>query len=202
MTPDDPRHGTSAGYIAGCRGQCCWAAKQRYDKARRWEAHSTGRGRKVPAFRAVRRLQALQRLGWSMPALAAEHDLTHKSLYGVGRQPTVYRSTLDEIASAYDRLSMTLPPTETSSQRASAAKARNHAIRRGYPPPLAWDDIDDIDEVPSTGWKPVRNRPAAELFAELDHLTSLGVSEWQAAKQLGVTVDAIEKARERAGRVA
>lgn len=202
MTPDDPRHGAMSGYVAGCRDECCLRAKVSYDKRRRWELHTTGEYRKVPAWRAERRLQALQRLGWSIPALARHLGVKHQVLYSIGRQPTVYRSTFERVAALYEELSMTLPPTETMSQRIAASKARNHAIRRGWAPPLAWDDIDSLGEQPATGWRPVRNRKPDELFAELDHLTSLGISEWQAAQQLGITVNAIEKARERAGKCA
>src|SRR5690606_5530104 len=35
MTPDDPRHGTRAGYIAGCRLACCGDPHYRYQKRSR-----------------------------------------------------------------------------------------------------------------------------------------------------------------------
>jgi len=197
MTPDDRRHGVSAGYIAGCRAECCLRAKVCYDKRRRWELHTTGNYRKVPAWRAERRLQALQRLGWSIPTLARRLGINPKVLYSVGRQPTVYRSTLDKVSALFDALSMSSPPMETPSQRMAAGKARNHAARMGWPPPLAWLDIDDPVEQPDTGWKPVAARPAVELLAEWDHLRSLGVSAHHAARQLGVSVEAVEKAMER-----
>ena len=33
MTPDDPRHGSTGGWAAGCRQDCCLGAKARYAKA-------------------------------------------------------------------------------------------------------------------------------------------------------------------------
>lgn len=35
MSPDDPRHGSSAGYVAGCRCEPCHVARRRYQKAHR-----------------------------------------------------------------------------------------------------------------------------------------------------------------------
>lgn len=148
MSSDDPRHGTNAGYVAGCRDACCLRAKSRYDKARKWELHSTGQHRKVPAYRALRRLRALQALGWSIPQIARRADVNERHLYSLSRHGTLYRSTFVKIVRAYDGMCMSLPPTTTTSERISAVKARKWALRNGYAPPLAWDDIDDPDEQP------------------------------------------------------
>lgn len=32
MTPDDPRHGTLSGYVAGCRDECCTTAQRIYKR--------------------------------------------------------------------------------------------------------------------------------------------------------------------------
>ena len=148
MSENDPRHGTSAGYIAGCRDACCWRAKQRYDKTRRLELHTTGRYRKVPALGPIRRVQALQALGWSAPQIAKRAGINYRHIYNLHRHETVYTSTLARIERAYDELSMELPPETTTGERISARRARNHARRQGWPPPLAWDDIDDPHEGP------------------------------------------------------
>jgi hypothetical protein len=80
----------------------------------------------------------------------------------------------------------------------TATRARN----AGHRPPLAWDDPDtlawDQPADAAAEWRARGNRPADELLDEWDHLGGLGVSIHQAARQLGVTVGAIEKAIERA----
>ena len=199
IAADDPRHGTSAGYIAGCRSECCWRAKQRYDKVRRLELLTTGRYRTVSNVGSIRRIQALQYLGWSVPKIAEHVGISDRHLYNLHRHPTIYTSTAAAIAAAYERLAMQFPPETTTGERISAVRARNHARRNGWLPPLAWDDIDDIDEQPQIG-RDRRVYRSAELAAEWDHLRRCGVSIDTAARQLGVSVGAIEKAVERAGK--
>ena len=199
MSPDDPRHGTYAGHVAGCRDRCCGAAKLAYDKRRKYDAHR-GIGRKVESWRAVRRVQALQRLGWSVPRIAAVAGLYHQQVYDLDRYPTCYRATFDAIERTYAELSMRLPRPDTTGERISVTRARRHAERMGWLPPLTWDDIDDADERPHTG-RELHHYLAAELVAEWRWLESAGESIDQAARQLGVTVGAIEKAIERAGKV-
>ena len=148
MDSHDNRHGSSAGYNAGCRCAPCWAAKQRYDKRRRWELHQTGTYRKVPAIGAQRRIEALQRLGWSVPVLSKRLGVTSSAVYDLGRYDTIYRTTHDRIAAVYEELSGRLPDPQTPGERMSVSRARNHAIRCGYLSPLAWLNIDDPDERP------------------------------------------------------
>lgn len=93
----------------------------------------------------TRRLQALQRLGYSIPVIAAESGLSKTQLRnicdGVLTAPTKH-ATRDAIAATYDRLQLSLPATDTASQRKSVTQARNRAERHGWPSPLAFDDID------------------------------------------------------------
>jgi hypothetical protein len=100
----------------------------------------------------------------------------------------------------YDDLSMRLPPEDTGQQRAQVAKARNYAARRGWLAPLWWDDdrIDDPTYEPRATTKANAHYRRDDLLAEWDHLRRGGVSMHAAAQQLGVTVNAIEKALERA----
>jgi hypothetical protein len=150
MTPDDPRHGTVAGYAQHYRddrgGYCdpCRAAKAKFDK-RNGIAKARGNPTTVPSLGARRRIQALQRLGWSRPQIAAAAGWnTTGSLNYIARSETITRKTHQAIARAYDKLSMSLPSGP------GVAQARTWAMRRGYAPPLAWDDID-TDERPHTG---------------------------------------------------
>lgn len=190
MRADDPRHGTLAGHAAGCRERCCGEAKLAYDKRRRYYGPRT-----VDSTGTVRRIRALQAMGWAFPDIAraaglSERTISNPTFRGGG---TIYATTAEGVRRAYDELSMKLPTGRY------VGRQRRAAQRKGWLPPLAWDDdrIDDPNYKPSVA--SVReDRRRRDLIAEWDHLRSLGVSMHQAAKQLGVTVDAIEKALERA----
>lgn len=197
MRADDPRHGTMRGYAQGCRDICCRRAKARYEKGRRYNA-VTGRALAIPAIGTQRRIQALMALGWTTTDIAHACGWTHRNrvrqiLGGQKGRPTrwVTRTTAAKVGQVYDRLSMTLPEMNGPRRR-----SRSMALRLGYAPPLAWDDID-TDPAPNLG----RNEPR-DLLAEWEHLRLSGESIEQAAKQLGVTVAAIQKAMERRREVA
>jgi hypothetical protein len=149
MSPDDPRHGTNAGYIAGCRKECCRTPSSRYSKRLKYE-HLQGRRRTVESWRAVRRLDALACLGWSRGAVAAAMGVKHKcQIYAIGSHPRVYAETFEKLDAVYRDLSMRLPVAETLGQRTGITKTRNNALRRGAVPPLGWDDIDTDPEPPT-----------------------------------------------------
>lgn len=151
MPPDDPRHGTHAGYVQHTRfpelnGKACDAcrlANAAYQRGRERDKRM-GQPRTVPALGARRRVQALQRLGWSLRMIAAEAGWnTPEALQYVLRNHSITRRSYLRIKAAYERLCMTVPP-----HCSATVRARMRAERAGFPPPLAWDDIDDPDEVP------------------------------------------------------
>lgn len=149
----------------------------------------------VASVGTVRRYQALMALGYTGPQIAAECGVSVNSLRSIGYHGSalIRRGTALAVAEAYDRLCMTRPDGRY------ADRARSIAKSRGWLPPLAYDDIDDPNEHPTIGRDHSLYR-AEELIAEWDHLRRSGESIEQAARQLGVTVGAIEKAIERAGR--
>jgi hypothetical protein len=85
---------------------------------------------------------------------------------GVGRPenilhvPTVRRSTASAIARAYDALSMKLPVPANRYHWAAICKTRSQARKRGWLPPLAYDDIDH-HETYETKTKDLNERTAA-----------------------------------------
>lgn len=197
MTPDDPRHGTQAGYSAhknaGTKAcQACRDAAARYERGRAWDELS-GRPRALPILGFRRRLEALQAIGWSIHAVAAEIGTTPGSIhraafYGIWITSKRFR----EMSDVYERLAMH-PPTDRLANR-----RRSIAARKGYAPPLAWDDIDDPDERPNLGDR----QQAATLLENYNWLTTHGESHEQACKQLGVTPNSIDRARNRARKAA
>jgi hypothetical protein len=199
MNPNDERHGTYAGAVQHWNAgeHCCDACRRaatRYRKGLKWE-EVHGSRRTVSPLGAVRRLQALQRLGWSIPAIARVTGLDHRLLYAVGlRHQSIRKTTHDAIVSAYEQLSMTKAPETTTAERISATRARMRAARNGFAPPLAWDDIDDPDEQPS-GW--LRVQPErGELLTDLDED---GANIFEACRELKLSRDALERWCERHG---
>lgn len=188
MTPADPRHGQYAGAVAhwfdGER-PCdeCAQAEWRYRKRRKLDA-LRGRPRSVLAIGTLRRVQALNALGYASTQIAEEAGLSIATLRSIGYHDaqTIHRTTADAVARAYERLCMTRP------EGGYAHRSRNMARRKGWLPPLAWDDIDDPDE-----------RPGDCHFVEIDRseaireLADMGLGITQAARRLQMKPDALEK---------
>lgn len=145
MQPDDPRHGTNAGYIAhvfsrvepcdACRD--AGAAYQRERDKRRYFAPNNSL--RIPSRGYQRRMQALVALGWPMSDLDAEMGRRAGTLsrWLNVAAPWIHEARAKEIAALYDRLSMQAPPDGWRKERAQKLARRN-----GWAPPLAWDDID------------------------------------------------------------
>ena len=144
MSPEDPRHGSYAGAAAHWRAgetacdRCLPAARRRRKLNRYLEL--VGTPATVPALGTVRRIRALMALGWSVEAIARESGVAVKTLRNpCHRGQSVYRATADAVAECYERLSMTFP------EGGYATRNRNLAKRKGWLPPLAYDDIDAPD---------------------------------------------------------
>lgn len=90
-----------------------------------------------------RRLRALIALGWSQSKLAARLGMTGANLGTLIRgDSAVQKRTADKVVVLYAQLSMTLPPQVTHHEKVAAARSRNYAKKRGWLPPLAYDDGD------------------------------------------------------------
>lgn len=164
MQPDDPRHGTTAGYNAHrYQGEtacaACKSAAAAYF-ARREMAIAEGRSYTVPARGSLRRIHALVAVGWSM-----EHQAAHLGVKKQAIQNFAVKSpdTMIRVASAkrysdlYDELHMIAGPSD---------RARQVARRKGWAPPLAWNDIDN-DEVPDLSALPRDARSAVSRFTQM-----------------------------------
>lgn len=106
--------------------------------------------RLVPIFRVSRRLRALVALGYSQRALSERLGVSQGRVwqYTIEHQDHVTEDTFAAVDALFRQLSMKLPPRRTTNEKYSASKAMNTAKRRGYAPPLAWNDIDDPAERP------------------------------------------------------
>lgn len=191
MSPDDPRHGESAGYVAGCREECCRTAIADWTRHARTRRYLQGQ-LMVDGTGTRRRIQALMALGWPSPTIDAElgRKRTYTTAILCGDGAPVLRTTAEQYRRLYDRLSMTLPPQETRYQKQASTRVRNHARRMGWAPPLAWDDqaIDDPNARPiGVGYVSISRDDSIRDLAEM----GLGVTE--ACRRLHMSRDALER---------
>ena len=194
MTPDDPRHGSTRGYSAGCREACCKRAHALDVKLSRLRKVE-GRPRAIPVQGTQRRIQALMAMGWTSQDIADAAGLCHRAkvtsiLNGQKGRPAVWvtQSTRDRIAAVYDTLSMRLPDMTRGRQR-----TRTIAARKGYAPPLAWDDIDTDPAPMGVRHRELVQRHDHHTWEDHDELQAQGYTRAQIAHRLGMTVDALEK---------
>lgn len=97
----------------------------------------------IPARGAKRRIQALSTLGWTHDEMAArlgtqQRHISHILLH----QERVTVAMHQAVAAMFDEWWNVTPPPITS-YKASRVRVLKAAERRGYLPPLAWDDIDN-----------------------------------------------------------
>jgi hypothetical protein len=92
----------------------------------------------IPSLGAQRRIQSLMRNGWTHPAIRGASVAGSKEIMR-GRCVSIRAGIWRAVDTVFDQWSM---------ERGPEPKASTAARRRGYAPPLAWDDIDDPDEHP------------------------------------------------------
>lgn len=99
----------------------------------------------IPALGVVRRIRALNTLGWMTEEVCEEAGLCSRFAADLftKRRPNVSRASAEAIDGVYSRWCMRLPEMTPGRRR-----TRTLAQQRGYPPPLAWDSIDDPGEHP------------------------------------------------------
>lgn len=133
---------------------------------------------------AARRLQALNALGYSMRALADEVGLSMTWVQKLCAHPElqVEAGNARLVADVYQRLAMRVPVGADRISRGAVEHARRAAARKGWVPPLGWDDIDR-DEAPAQAVTIASGRRID--LDEWVHLVSLGVGAVEAAGRVG-----------------
>jgi len=156
----------------------------------------TRRNGYVDATGSRRRLQALAVMGYSTRRIAEMLGNLDPQTYQYiqsGRTRSVRRRTAESISELYERIWDERGP----SKRTSAL-----ALRKGWAPPLAWDD-DDIDNPDARpqgqGWAP-RSQSQREALLEDYHDTwdYHGGDIEIAASRLGMRPESLERALHRA----
>jgi hypothetical protein len=146
-------HGDNRRYVINrCRCDECGAAHNTAARDRRRAiVYGTHRGH-VDATGTIRRLRALAAIGHSARQVAHELSVDPswiRALYR-GEHTHVHADTAERFSALYERLQGTPGPSQA---------ARRMARRRGWSPPLAWDDIDNpaaepvvADDTPIVDW--------------------------------------------------
>ena len=155
----------------------------------------------IDATGSQRRLQALVAVGYSQASLGARLNITPQNFGTTMRTERITAATARAIRGLYDQLWNVPPDESTHRARIAASRARNTALRNGWPPPMAWDDdeIDDPHAGPPEGWQRPRHLSSADQAAEAAELISWEGTVSLAAERMGVRRDALAKAISRAG---
>lgn len=206
------RHDTVWAYRYGCRCDKAREDTRLYEKRRR-----EGRAPvlMVDCTGVMRRLQALAAIGWSSTELGRRLGISGTAVqqFRRGEHPRVKLRSVARIRRLYAELSMTPGPSVIT---------RSRAVRRGWAPPLAWDDegIDDPTARPVGFIEPVRYRNAREKldFASVDRsiagdtsvplsvaeknevvrrLNGEGFDDQEIARRTGISTRTIQRVRQR-----
>lgn len=148
MSPDDPRHGTNAGYLQHvfAHETACQPCRLAHNEARRnvWRKRYAKRVDRlyIDALGSIRRIRALMAIGWRLADIDEAAGYTARRAnwaHNITSQGRVHVDTAEKVARVYDRLCMTPGPSD---------RLRAMSARSGWAPPLAWDNIDDPLEQP------------------------------------------------------
>jgi hypothetical protein len=121
-------------------------------------------GRNVDAAGTRRRIEALMRVGWSQGHIGRALGVSRQRVFTYRSSVHVESDTARAVRDLFEQW-WDKPGPEI--------RAINKAIREGFPPPLAWDDIDDPDAEPNVGTETLRpggGRPVAELIEDIEWL--------------------------------
>lgn len=134
----------------------------------------------VPAIGSARRIRALNAIGYSLVNISREVGITAEWLSELttGKVEWVRIDNALSLAAAFDRLQLTPAPPSRG-----ATYARNRAARRGWPPPLAWDE-DTIDNPTAEPQAPQGNR--TDWHEDYLELRELGFDNDQIAERMGI----------------
>lgn len=201
-------HDTASAYQKGCRCDTARDAQRHRDKMRttgRWPAQF------VDATGTARRIRALAAMGWSSTYVGQQLGFSAQAVGCVCGQSRVLRSTADKYKAVYDEHYLRRGPSDAAVREAN---------RRGWAPPLAWDNIDDPAEQPqhtaAASRSPIpRNRLAEDIVEaafdwrrprmshrEQRHVVDTAMDERgmvvaDVALMLGLTVCAVRQTRTR-----
>lgn len=154
------------------------------------------RGR-IDATGYLRRMRALVALGFSRPYLCSRLNVAYHNFRIDDAHTHVYGATHRAAAALYDEL-WDKDPAACGVHPVSVGRAQRYAARRGWVPPLAWDDdtIDDPAATPDLG-EQSRRQDAIVEDAAFVASTMRDPDAEKIAARLGISRDYLDAARAR-----
>lgn len=139
----------------------------------------------VPAIGTHRRIQALAVAGHSLAFIGAELGITQQAVSSLLRRDVVWADSAVKIAELFDRLQMIPGPS---------SRARRWALRRGWAPAFAFDDLDDPAEQPASSVE-----ASVTWLEKYTELRDLGIPESRIPERMGVEPKSVERQLMRLG---
>ncbi|MBF9523073.1 hypothetical protein [Mycobacteroides chelonae] len=142
----------------------------------------------VDSTGTVRRVRALVAIGWPQTHIAERAGLTSRRLSQLMRQPMIHARNANLVTDTFNALHMTPGP---------CGPIRKTAQRRGWVPPLAWDEdtIDDPNATPDLGGK------STWMQIYEDHQWVHG-DDNKIAEAMGIQLESVKRQLERKGEAA
>jgi hypothetical protein len=157
-----------------------------------------GDGAKMSALGTHRRIRALVTRGWSLSKIARRLDIEIGNFWALLAREQVLAGTHRRVAALYEELWDAEPPHDEWRSKAAYTRSLNYAKRRGWMPPLAWDDID-TDPEPERDVVVQGRASADEVLEDVEFLLDGGESPQQIAVIIGRKPGTIAKLAERNG---
>lgn len=181
ITPEDPRHGHRAGYLAGCRADCCRVPNTRYQKRSRIRLQLEGT-QTVPAAATTQRVEWWNKRGVTVAAVSDAAGLGYGTLAELarGKRNVCLKSTARAVLSLRWRHlpDRALCNAELTRTRIYSMMAAGH--------PLTWITSEVGNGVPIGGrWRQqerVAIGTARAVLAVYDRAPLAGPSKITAAK--------------------
>ncbi|MBO0676885.1 hypothetical protein JRC04_05370 [Mycolicibacterium sp. S2-37] len=138
-------------------------------------------GRLIPSIGTQRRLQALQRHGYSLRWLSQQCTLTEDVLSRINRRAWITAKSARTVEELFRKYQLTF---------GGDVRAANRAARRGWAPPLAWDEdsLDDPEAEPFIG-----RRKYGDWLHSYYELREMGIEDDPLiAERLGIKLDTMQ----------
>ncbi|MFJ8301559.1 hypothetical protein ACIQ9R_37420 [Streptomyces sp. NPDC094447] len=143
----------------------------------------------LPAAGSVRRVRALNAMGWPTRVIADHMGTVPARIRSVTAQRLVTRATAQGISNCYQALHR-LNPLEHGIAPGTVLKLTRMAARKGWRDPLWWEDMGHIDDPEfdpaSVEQELGRNEEAAVRRGEIEHLMSYGFDHENIAARMNM----------------
>ena len=173
----------------------------KYDRQRRIDK-TRGITYKRNATGSRRRLQALMTIGWSLRQIEIQMNYSHGTLTNVMTNQYITRRKEQDVKNIYNTLWNKKPIPVTHAEKVAVSKTINHARKKNYAPPMAWDDdtIDDPTATPAIrGGDHKSINYLEERLEQVKHLYNLGLPDHVIADRLGISERTIIRDRTKLG---